>query len=241
VTEYRDWAAEFDRTFTDGLGAAQRVETRIWTEVYGEDYPAELEPYSYISRTELRRFAVELRVSPDEVFADLACGQGGPGLWVARETGARLVGVDLSKVALEAAARRAASMGLAEGSRWVEGTFEATGLEDASLDGAMSVDALLFTPDKGAATREFARIVRPGGRLVFTTFDYSAQPAGRPPQVGDHRPLLEEAGFDVLAYDETDDWHHRLQARWRGSSRPWMSSPSSRARTATRSRPRSAR
>lgn len=31
----------------------------------------------------------------------------------------------------------------------------------------------------------------------------------RPPQVADHRPLLEAAGFDVLAYEETPDWRAR--------------------------------
>ena len=36
------------------------------------------------------------------------------------------------------------------------------------------------------------------------------QPVGRPPQVKDHRPLLKAAGFDVLGYDETDDWRRRI-------------------------------
>lgn len=70
----------------------------------------------------------------------------------------------------------------------------------------MSVDALLFTPDKRAALAELGRALRPGGRLVFTSWDYSGQPEGRPPQVDDHRPPLRAAGFEVLAYDETDDW-----------------------------------
>jgi hypothetical protein len=51
--------------------------------------------------------------------------------------------------------------------------------------------------------------LRPGGRLVFTSRDYNAQPERRPPQVPDHRPTLRAAGFDVLAYDATDDWDRR--------------------------------
>jgi ubiquinone/menaquinone biosynthesis C-methylase UbiE len=133
-------------------------------------------------------------------------------LWVAAQTGARPVGVDISRVGLESAARKSVAMGLADRCRWVEGSFEATRPDQGSLDAAMSVDALLFTPDKGAAAREFARIIQPSGRLVFTTFDYTGQPVGRPPQVEDHCPLLEGAGFEVLAYEETEDWHHRLKA-----------------------------
>jgi SAM-dependent methyltransferase len=73
----------------------------------------------------------------------------------------------------------------------------------------MSVDALLFTPEKAAATKELARVVRKGGRLVITTWDFHSQPQGRPPQVADHRPVLRAAGFDVLAYEETVDWRQR--------------------------------
>jgi SAM-dependent methyltransferase len=83
-------------------------------------------------------------------------------------------------------------------------------LEDGAADAIMSVDALLFAPDKLAAIAEMARVLRPGGRLVFTTWDYRSQPVGRPPQVDDHRPLLDAAGFDVRTYDETEDWFGRM-------------------------------
>src|SRR5689334_21977563 len=44
----------------------------------------------------------------------------------------------------------------------------------------MSIDALLVAPSKQAAPREASRVLRPGGRLVLTTWDYSRQPEGRP-------------------------------------------------------------
>jgi SAM-dependent methyltransferase len=73
----------------------------------------------------------------------------------------------------------------------------------------MSVDALLFTPSKAAAFAELRRILRPGGRLALTSWDYHSQPVGRPPQVPDHRPLAEMAGFKVVAYDTTENWRER--------------------------------
>ena len=45
----------------------------------------------------------------------------------------------------------------------------------------------------------------------MTTWDYHSQPVGRPPQVADHRPLLVEAGFDVVAYDDTPMWRDRQE------------------------------
>jgi hypothetical protein len=41
------------------------------------------------------------------------------------------------------------------------------------------------------------------------SFITKTEPVGRPPQIQDHRPLLERAGFRVLAYDETDAWRER--------------------------------
>jgi SAM-dependent methyltransferase len=120
---------------------------------------------------------------------------------VAAATGADLIGIDIAESALVAARDRAERMG--QKATFRRGEFEATGLDDASVDAMMSVDALLFTPSKEAAFVEFRRILRPGGRLVLTSWDYHSQPVGRPPQVPDHRPLAEAAGFEVLAYDTT--------------------------------------
>jgi hypothetical protein len=46
---------------------------------------------------------------------------------------------------------------------------------------------------------------------VLTSWDYHTQPAGRPAQVADHRPLLQQAGFDVTSYQETHAWRERQE------------------------------
>jgi ubiquinone/menaquinone biosynthesis C-methylase UbiE len=207
MADQRDWKAEFERSFA---GRPSAVAERIWRGVFGDEYPAGLDPFSAVSVSELERIAADVRVGQGSTIADLGCGRGGPGLWVAMATGADLVGIDISSNALGAARERASALGLDGRARFQEGSFEDTGLGDSSVDALMSVDALLFSADKAAALVEFSRILRPEGRLVFTSWDYHQQPAGRPPQVNDHRPLLEAARFDVLAYEETDDWHRRM-------------------------------
>jgi hypothetical protein len=52
--------------------------SRIRREVYGDEYPADVDPRSFLTWTELRRIARELRVGPGDTFVDLGCGQGGP-------------------------------------------------------------------------------------------------------------------------------------------------------------------
>jgi SAM-dependent methyltransferase len=202
----RDWATIFNDAFA---APSSPVAARIWSEVFGDEYPANLDIYSFVSTSELNRFVAELRLSPGEVLADVGCGRGGPGLWVAAKTGARLIGIDIAETALNTARDRALALGIAERAEFHRGSFQDTGLSNSSINAVMSIDALLFAPDKLAAIRELARILVHHGRLVVTTWDYWRQPVGRPPQVPDHRPILEEAGFDVLAYDETTAWLQR--------------------------------
>jgi SAM-dependent methyltransferase len=206
TTEEDAWAAGFDDEFGSPPSA---VMARVWQTVLGAEYPAELAPYSWVTRTELADFAREVRVSAGDLLVDVGSGRGGPGLWVAARTGADHLAVDITEVGLEEVRKAAGRLGLGARSRAAVGSFEQMPLEDGTADAVMSVDALLFTPDKGAAARELARVLRPGGRLVLTTWDYSGQPVGRPPQVADHRPLLTTAGFDVLRYEETTDWERR--------------------------------
>jgi SAM-dependent methyltransferase len=97
-------------------------------------------------------------------------------------------------------------LGLEDSTSFAEGSFDTIPADTASAGGLMSVDALLFAPDKAAALREIARVLRPDGRFVATTWDFHTQPVNRPPQVEDHQPILIEAGFRVVGYDETPGW-----------------------------------
>jgi ubiquinone/menaquinone biosynthesis C-methylase UbiE len=185
---------------------------RLWHEhVEGLDFPEEFGHVSFVTLSQLRRMATELRLGLGDTLVDLGCGMGGPALWVARETGARLHGVDFSPVAVEKASARAVELGLAGQAQFVVGSFADTGLEPGSADGAMSEDAIDYAPDKRAAIVEAARILRPGGRLTLTTFEVdpdrvASLPDSRVDPVGDYRPLLTEGGLSVEVYEEVPGW-----------------------------------
>jgi ubiquinone/menaquinone biosynthesis C-methylase UbiE len=193
---------------------------RLWHEhAEGLDFPEEFGHVSFVTLPQLQRMAAELRLNAGDTLVDLGCGRGGPALWMARETGARLIGIDFSPVAVEHATARAAELDLSGQSEFVVGTFAATGLEDASTDGAMSEDAIQYVPDKRAAIVEAARILRQGGRLVFTAFELEpGRAAGLPvfsvDPVDDYRPLLTEAGFDVEVYEEVSGWPEPMTATY---------------------------
>jgi ubiquinone/menaquinone biosynthesis C-methylase UbiE len=190
--------------------------TGIWKEVYGDDYPGEAAPYGFVTLTDLRRTARTLRLQPGQLLVDLGCGRGGPGLWVARAMRSRLIGIDDSVVGIAQATQRAALFGMQDEPVFQVSTADATGLEDGSIDGAMSVDAFGAFGDKLAVMRETARILRPGGRLVATYWD-SIKP--RVPGSSSYpydelyfRWAFHQAGFAVIIYDETRNHRERQLA-----------------------------
>jgi ubiquinone/menaquinone biosynthesis C-methylase UbiE len=170
---------------------------RLYLEAFGREYPIEEATDGYITRTELRQIAVAVHAGSGQRIADLGCGRGAPGQWLARVTGAALVGIDISEVALEQARAGARQAGIADKVSYKAASFDATGLDTESVDGAMSIDVIWAIPDKRAGFAEAARILKPGARFVFTDWERDLSPPGYPAPVNDHRPLLEAAGFEI--------------------------------------------
>lgn len=179
----------------------------IWRDVFGNQYAEEVDPCSFLTLDDLQSVVRYLHLSPGGKLVDLACGRGGPGLWVARATQAQLVGLDLSEVAVEKAAGRIAAFGLEGQAEFAVADFADTGRPAASFDGAMSIDSLFLTSDKPACVRETARILKPGARFVVTTWEMDL-----PESVSDYRPMFADAGFEIEAYEFTPGWQQRQRA-----------------------------
>ena len=184
---------------------------RLWAEAMGEEYPAEVEPFSACSWWLLGRVVAALRLRPGGRLVDLGCGRGGPGLWLARALSARLVGIDFSPVAVRLASSRAADFVPPGRAEFRQATFERTGLPDACADGAVSVDAFPFTPDRVAAFREVRRILVPGGRIALTVLTPVEQPDR-------WTTMAESAGLQVeesLVNPHHEEPFRRLFALWK--------------------------
>jgi SAM-dependent methyltransferase len=200
----RRWGVR--RVFDDVFAGQSESESfrAIFRDVFGDEYEPEIDHCGLVTKSDLRDIARSVDLPQDGRLVDLACGSGGAGLWVARETGARLTGVDISPVAVEQAEKRIPAFGMEGRAEFRVGDFAATGLKAASFDGAMSVDALFLVPDKSGSVRETARILRPGSRFVCTSWEVNMR--GR---IRDFRPLLEKSGFEVERYEETEGWKDR--------------------------------
>ena len=208
-------SGQFDGWFTTKTKGG--VLRQIWSSVYGDDYPNDADPSSFMTVTDLNRIAELLDLKRSDTFADLGCGRGGPGLWMAKRTGATLVGIDISPLAIQHATSRVSGTALEGRMRFHRGEFAATGLPDHAMDGVMSADALLFAPARFAACQEVARILKPGRLFVFTTWELRRPSVSlRLDPILDYRPFLELSGFRVELYEETPDWENRMREVFAG-------------------------
>lgn len=95
---------------------------------------------------------------------DAGCGQGTPVLRRIGEAGLNGVGVDFSREQLGLAAKNA------PGADRVQGDMTRLPVADGTCDGVAAFHSLIHVPleDHQTAIDEFARVLRPGGRLLVS-------------------------------------------------------------------------
>ena len=210
------------QTVLDGYDAVYEVlpQSKVFSDIwranaYRGQFPGEFAHIGFLTLDEGRRLVELLRLSYGRVLVDVACGTGGPGLWVAQQTGVTLIGVDPAAPGLTAATRRAERVGLADRATFQQGTFEQTGLADGAADAVMTIEAFQYAPDKSAASTEFFRILKPGSRVAIVCFEVDPEVVEGLPVLGvdpipDYTPVLERAGLTIDVYEETPGWADRV-------------------------------
>lgn len=114
---------------------------------------------------ELARLA---RIGAQHHVLDVCSGMGGPARWLAHSTGCRVTGLDFTLSRVEAARRLTQMAKLDARVDFVQGDATQMPLPAAAFDAAISQEAWLHIPDKGAVLSECARVLKRGGVLAFT-------------------------------------------------------------------------
>jgi len=115
-----------------------------------------------------RRLASALRLRPGWRVVDVASGPGTTARLLAAEYAVTVDGVELGDSAVERARSAAAEAGLSSRARFHRGDAERLPLPEAIADAVVCECAFCTFPDKAAAAAEFARVLRPGGRVGIT-------------------------------------------------------------------------
>lgn len=126
--------------------------------------------------------------------------------------------LDSAEIATDERRHFASLLGLSPGARIVEAIDGSAGHPDASVDAVLCIDAIAHVRDRAAALANWARSVKPGGRILYTdpaivaglvTSDELAGLGSMglfvfAPQ-GENELLIESAGLRLLRADDATD------------------------------------
>lgn len=139
---------------------------------------------------ELTERVVELAGLPSRAAVlDVGCGDGATAAHLERRFGLRVIGVDRSAAFVRRGRERCLDLDLREG------TAERLPLPDASVDAVLAECVLSILDEPAAALEEWARVLRPGGRLLVNDLYRRVDPDAA-------RRLLTRLGFAVEAWED---------------------------------------
>jgi arsenite methyltransferase len=150
---------------------ARLYESEIVRRVLGESFHP-----GGIALTE--RLGALLELSPEHVVLDAASGNGTSALFLAQRFGCQVIGVDLGAGNIARATTEAERLELADRVRFQVADAEQLPIDDSTIDAVVCECAFCTFPDKPKAAREFARVLRPGGRVGLSDITRSPGPPG---------------------------------------------------------------
>lgn len=202
----------------------------LYAAIRSEAFDEDIGQTSWLTADEQRSFCEWLELGSGSELLEVASGSGGPALFTVEQTGCTLVGVDIHEAGVSTANALAAERGLAERARFlVIDARERLPFDDTSFDALICIDSINHLYDRAAVLADWFRVLRPGGRLLFTNAvtltglarreelvarssamgDFVFTPAGL-----DER-LVREAGFADMRVEDVSGNAARVAGAWR--------------------------
>jgi SAM-dependent methyltransferase len=205
-------------------GFASDAEAAVRRQTYGED----IGQSSWMTASEWLGFADLLGVTNASEVLELGSGSGGPAIYLALKRGCRVTGVDVNEHGVRNAIALAAHRGVTERVDFRVTNAGATlPFPPEGFDAIVSNDAMCHIDHRLAVLREWHRVLRSGGRALFTDAMVITGPVSHeelairssigfyifvPP--GENERLLREAGFKLLGVDDLTGSAAEISQRW---------------------------
>jgi len=179
-----------------------------------------LYPYDQLHGREFaatREHVEHLRLQPGMSVLDVGSGIGGPARYIASNFDVKVTGIDLVPEFVDTAQDLTRRCGLDDRITFQEADALAMPFADDTFDAALCLHVAMNVADKAQLCREIRRVLKPGGRVVWSEvalgpigpalfpLPWARVPANSflvPPQV--LRQTFTKAGFHILEFvDET--------------------------------------
>jgi len=203
----------------------------VYQAVRSETYGVDFGQTSWITAQECDEFARWLGLSAGQRLLEVACGSGGTALRMAEQLGVAVTGVDVNSAAIQAAEQRAQASPARElATLRVVDADEPLPFADGSFDAVFCNDAVNHLRDRALVLAEWARVLKPGGRCLFTDPVVVTGPVTNAElearssigfflflPLGLNEALLRTAGLRVVHAADVTESMARISQRWHAS------------------------
>ena len=150
-------------------GPANEIYRRIWGEnIHIGYFERPDEPLASAMQRSNERMAGGVQPAPGHEILDVGCGYGALARFLARTYGSKVVASNISERELEWGRELTEEAGLNDKVEFAWADFHDLPFEDRRFDFYWSQEAFLHAADKAQVLEEAVRVLKPGGKLVFT-------------------------------------------------------------------------
>lgn len=203
---------------------ASRAETAVRRDAFVED----IGQSSWITATDWLGYADLAQVGAASHVLEVGSGSGGPAVYLATHRGCRVTGVDINEHGVANGTRLARERGVAERVAFQQvDASRPLPFATATFDAVLSNDSMCHIANRLDVLRDWHRVLRPGGRMLFTdamvvTGLLSQEEIATRSSIGfyfflprgENERLIVEAGFRLLSSEDLTAGAERIAARW---------------------------
>ncbi len=202
--------------------------SNVLQQVRRESFGEDIGQNSWLTADEFLRFIEWLELKTFSNVLEIACGSGGPALFMAQKTGCSITGIDNNEKGITAANKMAVEQGFASkvNFRYANAGSKLP-FENNTFDSVICIDAVNHLPNRLQVLGEWHRVLKPGGRILFTdpivvtgiltsdeiTIRSSIGYFLFVPQ-GENERIIAETGFELLHLEDVTDNEVNVSKRW---------------------------
>lgn len=158
-------------------------------------------------------------IDKDDTVLDAGCGRGGNALWIAENTGADVIGLDIDSEHLEEARQKAEEQGLSDRTDFVQGSFDDLPIEN--FDVYFAIESQCYSQNEEELLQQVHEALNPEGRAIisdgFRTANLNLEQEKRMKlthkgwgvdylaHVDNFEKYMNEAGFENVSVENIED------------------------------------
>jgi SAM-dependent methyltransferase len=209
----------FDNTY-------RNFSAQVLQAIRGETFGRDIGQNSWLTADEYDRFISWLNLLPGDHALEVASGSGGPARYLACKANSHVTGIDANESGVKTAIENSSQTPTRVNFRVADANARLP-FEEKEFDALVCIDSMNHFPDRLNVFREWRRVLRAGGRAVFTDPVVITGPVTNdelalrslvglflfvPPGINEQ--LIKDAGFKLVQKEDVTESAAVISGRW---------------------------